>query len=181
MASNSTSCRWQKVFYTTFGQGVPLKVKKTKISTIQTQPPQQLRTRGGVTVDVLQRASPHKWLGCLLHPRGYHDAHVDFHPHAAPRAFHANRWILIDLHVSLATRLRYFDFDTIWFVLQQGTGRFSKMTSTILMGHSENCFEAWSAHLLPQTGHDLGMKSCMTGMHGWVLPIYLRTVGCPAF
>ena len=25
---------------------------------------------------------------------------------------------------------------------------------------------AWSAHLLPQTGHDLGMKSCMIGMHG---------------
>ena len=40
------------------------------------------------------------------------------------------------------------------------------MTS-MLMWYSENCFEAWSAHLLPQTGHDLGMKSCMTGMHGF--------------
>ena len=53
-----------------------------------------------------------------------------------------------------------------WFVVLQGTGRFSKMTSTMLMWYSEICFEAWSAHLLPQTGHDLGMKSCMTGMHG---------------
>ena len=34
------------------------------------------------------------------------------------------------------------------------------------MWHSENCFEAWSAHHLPQTGHGLGMKSCMIGMHG---------------
>ena len=93
-----------------------------------------------------------------------------------------------------------------WFVLLQGTGRFSKMISTMLMWYSENCFEAWSAQLLPQTGHDLGMKSCMTGMHGlhnlfnnirwkvgpcvawkcigtWrdMLPAYLRTVGCPAF
>ena len=64
------------------------------------------------------------------------------------------------------------DFDILirlslqWLVLQQGTGRFSKMTSTMLMWYSENCFEAWSAHLLPQTGHDLGMKSCMIGMHG---------------
>ena len=41
------------------------------------------------------------------------------------------------------------------------------MTSTILLWHSENCFETWSAHLLPQTDHDLGMKSCMTGMHGF--------------
>ena len=74
------------------------------------------------------------------------------------------------------------------------------------MWYSENCFEAWSAHLLPQTGRDLGMRSCMIGMHGlhnlfnnirwnvgpcvvwkcigtWrnMLPTYLRTVGCPVF
>ena len=104
------------------------------------------------------------------------------------------------------------DFDILirlslqWLVLLQGTGQFSKMISTMLMWYSENCFEAWSAHLLPQTGHDLGMKSCMIGMHGlhhlltniqwnvgpcavwkcigtWrnMLPTYLQTVGCPAF
>ena len=89
--------------------GLTLNVKKTKILTIQAQPPKQLRTRGGVTVDVLDRASPHKWLGCLLHLGGYHHANVDFHLQAASRAFHANRWILTDRHVSLATRLRYFD------------------------------------------------------------------------
>ena len=60
-------------------------------------------------MDVLDRASPRKWLGCLLHPGGYHHADVDFHLQAASRAFHANRWILTDRHVSLATRLRYFD------------------------------------------------------------------------
>ena len=59
-------------------------------------------------MDVLDRSSPHKWLGCLLHPGGYHHAD-DFHLQAASRAFHANRWILTDRHVSLATRLRYFD------------------------------------------------------------------------
>ena len=48
-----------------------------------------------------------QWLGCLLHPGGYHHANVDFHLQAASRAFHANRWILTD--ASLASRLRYFD------------------------------------------------------------------------
>ena len=60
-------------------------------------------------MDVLDRASSHKWLGCLLHAGGCHDADIDFHLQAALRAFNANRWILIDRHVSLATRLRYFD------------------------------------------------------------------------
>ena len=106
--------------------GLTLNVKK--IITTQAQPPRQLRTRGGVTVDVLNPASPHKWLGCLLHPGGYHPAHVDFHLRAASGTFHANRWILTDRHVSLAT----IDFDILillslqWFVLLQGTVRFQK-------------------------------------------------------
>ena len=37
------------------------------------------------------------------------DEDIDFHLQAALRAFNANRWILTDRHVSLATRLRYFD------------------------------------------------------------------------
>ena len=85
--------------------GLTMHVKKLKISTTQTQPPQQLQTRGGLTVAVLQRVSPHIWLGCLLHPRGCDHADVYFHLQAAPRAFHANRWIMTDRHVWLATRL----------------------------------------------------------------------------
>lgn len=38
--------------------------------------------------------------------------------------------------------------------------------SKILTRHSENCFQARWAHQLPQIGHDLGMKSCVSGMHG---------------
>ena len=60
-------------------------------------------------MDVLDRVSTHKWPGCLLHAGGCHDADIDFHLQAALRAFNANRWILTDRHVSLATRLRYFD------------------------------------------------------------------------
>ena len=85
--------------------GLTLNLKKTKILTTQAQPPQQLQTRG----DVLDLVSTHKWPGCLLHAGGCHDADIDFHLQAALRAFNANRWILIDRHVSLATRLRYFD------------------------------------------------------------------------
>ena len=40
--------------------GLTLNVKNTKILTTQAEPPQQLRTRGGVTVDVADRASPHQ-------------------------------------------------------------------------------------------------------------------------
>ena len=89
--------------------GLTLNLKKTKILTTQSQPPPQLQTHGGVTVDVLDRDSTHKWLGCLLHAGGCHDADIDFHLQAALRTFNANRWILTDRHVSLATRLRYFD------------------------------------------------------------------------
>ena len=45
-----------------------------------------------------------KWLGCLLHAGGCHDADIDFHLQAALRTFNANRWILTDRHVSLATK-----------------------------------------------------------------------------
>ena len=74
--------------------GLTLILKKTKILTTQAQPPPQLQTHGGVTVDVLDRVSTHKWLGCLLHAGGCHDADIDFHLQAALRAFNANRWIL---------------------------------------------------------------------------------------
>ena len=147
--------------------GLTLNVgKKTKILTTQAQPRKQLRTRGGVTVDVLDGASPHNRLGCLLHPGAYHHADVGFRFKAASRAFHANRWNLTDRHVSLATRLRYFDtVITPEACFAAGHRAIFFMTSTMLMWYSENYFEAWSAQLLPQTGHDLGMKSCMTGMH----------------
>ena len=46
--------------------GLTFNVKKRRILTTQAQPPKQLRTRGGVAVDVLDRASPHKWLGCSI-------------------------------------------------------------------------------------------------------------------
>ena len=50
--------------------------KEKKILTTQAQPPKQLQTRGGVTVDVLDRVFPHKWPGCLLHPGGYTIMHT---------------------------------------------------------------------------------------------------------
>ena len=53
-----------------------LNLRKTKILTTQAQPPQQVQTRGEVTVDVLDRVSTHKWLGCLLHAGSCHDADI---------------------------------------------------------------------------------------------------------
>ena len=148
--------------------GLTLNLKKTKILTTQAQPPQQLQTRGGVTVDVLDRVSTHKWLGCLLHAGGCHDADIDFHLQAALRTFNANRWILTDRHVSLATRFQYFGtIITPVACFAAGHRKILKKISTRLTWHSANCFGAWSAHQLPLTGHGFGMKSCMTGMHAF--------------
>ena len=146
--------------------GLTLNLKKTKILTTQAQPPPQLQTHGGVTVDVLDRVSTYKWLGCLLHAGGCHDADIDFHLQAALRAFNANRWILTDRHVSLATRLRYFNTIITPMACLQVIGRFFKKDLNKIDMTFVNCFGAWSAHQLPLTGHGLGMKSCMTGTHG---------------
>jgi len=52
------------------------------------------------------------------------------------------------------------------------------MTSTGLVWQNKKSLEAWLAHLLPQTGHALGVKCCMTGMHGLnnLLTIFAETL-----
>ena len=75
-------------------------------------------------------------------------------------------WFPPDRHVSLATRLRYFDTIITPVPCFAAGHRMILKISTRLTWHSVNCFGARSAHQLPLTGHGLGMKSCMTGMHG---------------
>ena len=102
---------------------------KTKVLTTLPQPQQQSRIRGGVTVDVLDRASPHKRFDCLLHLERCLDAKVDVHPQIASRPFHANQWILTDRHASFASKLDIsisIWLSLQWFVLLQGTRRFFK-------------------------------------------------------
>ena len=76
---------------------------ENKYWTTQAEPPQQLQTRGGVTVNVWDRASTHKWLGCLLPADCCHDADT------STSSFASTYCKSMDGHVSLATRLRYFD------------------------------------------------------------------------
>ena len=128
---------------------------------------QQLRIRGGVTVDVLDSASPHKRFECLLHLERCHDAKVDFHPQTASREFHASQWILTDRHASFASKLRYFDIDMIITpVVRFAAGHRAIFKNDFNNIASSKRGRPMSAHLVPQTCHDLGMQSCMTGMHG---------------
>ena len=106
--------------------------KKRKILTTQAQPPKQLWTRGGVTVDVLDSVSPHKWLGCLLHLGGYHHADVDFHPQAASRVMQTDGFWMTDMCRWQLGFAILIQLSLQWLVLLQSTGRFSKMGSTML-------------------------------------------------
>ena len=46
--------------------GLHLNVGKTKILTTQSQRPSEVPLRNGQVIEVLDRASTHKWLGCML-------------------------------------------------------------------------------------------------------------------
>ena len=46
--------------------GLQLNVRKTKVLTIQSQSPTEMPLRDGQAIEVLDRGSTHKWLGCML-------------------------------------------------------------------------------------------------------------------
>ena len=52
---------------------------------------------------------------------GDHTADVEFHLHAAARAFWANKWILRDRHVPLSRRVKFFEA-VVTFVACFGAG-----------------------------------------------------------
>ena len=80
--------------------GFILNCANTKVLTTEAQAAHTLTTRNGLTLDVLGRATTHKWLGCLLaaSSHGSHAEDVGYHVQAAFRAFFAHRWILCDKH-----------------------------------------------------------------------------------
>ena len=51
--------------------GLHLNVGKTKILTTQSQRPNEVPLRNGRVIEVLDRGSTHKWLGCMLCTAGY--------------------------------------------------------------------------------------------------------------
>ena len=46
--------------------GLQLNVRKTKVLTTQSQGPSEVLLRNGQAIEVLDRGSAHKWLGCML-------------------------------------------------------------------------------------------------------------------
>ena len=90
--------------------GLQLSALTTIVLTTEAQPPQMLRTDGGITLKVLDRDAGHKWLGCVLSAQGSTGQNQDIRLHLqqANKAFFANRWILCNKHVSISARLHFF-------------------------------------------------------------------------
>eukprot|EP00439_Symbiodinium_sp_Y106_P050003 s837_g6.t1 len=89
--------------------GFVLDASKTKLMTTQAQPPDRVWFQADSYIDVVHGSSSHKWLGCQLSMDGDHTADVEFHLHAAARAFWANKLILRDRHVPLSLRANFFE------------------------------------------------------------------------
>ena len=89
--------------------GLVLNASKTKLMTTQAQPSDRVWFQEDSYINVVHGSSSHKWLGCQLSMDGDHTADVEFHLHAAARAFWANRWILRDKHVPLSLRVKFFE------------------------------------------------------------------------
>ena len=91
--------------------GLILNATKTVVLTNEAQPPQHLQLPSGERIAILEHNSGQKWLGCILTAQGSKLHHVDVKHHLqqASKAFFANRWILTDHQISIATRLKYFD------------------------------------------------------------------------
>ena len=83
--------------------GLQLNVRKTKVLTTQSQSPSEVLLQNGQAIEVLDRGSTHKWLGCMLCSAntGNHTLDVAHHHHAAPKAFYANRPYLVNRNVAM--------------------------------------------------------------------------------
>ena len=91
--------------------GLILNATKTVVLTNEAQPPQHLQLPSGERIAILEHNSGQKWFGCILTTQSSKLHHVDVKHHLqqASKAFFANRWILTDHQITIATRLKYFD------------------------------------------------------------------------
>ena len=91
--------------------GLQLNVRKTKVLTTQSQSPSEVLLQNGQAIEVLDRGSTHKWLGCMLCTAntGSHTLDLAHHLHAASKAFYANRPYLVNRNVAMRDRFRYFN------------------------------------------------------------------------
>ena len=75
--------------------GFQLNVRKTKVLTTQSQSPTEVPLRNGQAIEVIDRGSTHKWLGCMLCTAntGNHSLDLAHHLHAASKAFFCKQTI----------------------------------------------------------------------------------------
>ena len=77
-----------------------LNSSKTVVLTTEAQPPTALVTPAGLELKVVDRETPHKWLGCVLAAKGARNLDTEYHLQAANKAFQyskfSTRFFLID-------------------------------------------------------------------------------------
>jgi len=96
---------------------------------------------------------------------GDQTADIEFHLHAAARAFWANKWILCDKHVPLSLRVKFFEaVVTPWLVLVQGIVQFHSRISASWIPSGDDCLDVWLDHLRGLIGLCPGMKYYTAGI-----------------
>ena len=78
--------------------------------TTQSQSLGEVLLRKGQAIEVLDRGSTYKCLGCMLctASTGTHTLDLAHHFHAASKTFYANRPYLVNRNVAMRDRFRYF-------------------------------------------------------------------------
>ena len=89
---------------------VPIEGEGAKVLTTKSPSPTEVPVRNGQAIEVLDRGSTHKWLGCMLCTAntGNHALDLAHHLHAASKAFFANTQHLVKRNVAMQDRFRYF-------------------------------------------------------------------------
>ena len=84
---------------------------RLNVGKTQSQSPSEVPLRNGQVIEVLDRGSTHKWLGCMLctASTGNHAPDLAHHLQAAPKAFFAHRFFLVNRNVAMRDRFKYFD------------------------------------------------------------------------
>ena len=151
--------------------GLHLNVGKTKILTTQSQRPSEVPLRNGQVIEVLDRASTHKWLGCMLCTAGTgsHAPDLAHHLQAASKTFFAHRPFLVNRNVPMRDRLTVSNILNAMVTPVACCGaahRKSVQTRLVQDGYcvSPGTTFHWG-HLVTWIGRCRGMKSFTIGMN----------------
>ena len=115
--------------------------------------------RNGQAIEVLDRGSTHKWLGCMLctAKTGSHTLDLAHHLRAASKAFYANRPYLVNRNVAMPDRFKYFN------AMVTPVACFGAAHRKVYKQDLSGCCVPLLGHLVTWIGRCRGMKSLIIG------------------